>query len=101
MVSFVEDPQYNAQNLSFSHSLMLRESWRIDSSLRYYQEQRDTGQSTWQASPSVRLNYRMRDNLSFEAQLNVDRTRTYDPASVNKTGSWREFIFAGYRWDFR
>jgi hypothetical protein len=38
--------------------------------------------------------------MSFEVELNVERTSTADPASDNRTGSRRETIFAGYRWDF-
>lgn len=101
MASHVEDPAYNAQNLSFSHSLMLGDRWRVDTSLRYYQEHRDAGQKTWQFSPSLRANYRFRDNMSFEAQLNVDRTHTDDPGAITTTDNWREMLFAGYRWDFR
>lgn len=101
MASLVEDPAYNAQNLAFSHSLMLGDRWRVDTSLRYYQEHRDAGQKTWQFSPSLRANYRFRDNMSFEAQLNIDRTHTDDPSAITKTDNWREMLFAGYRWDFR
>lgn len=101
MASFVEDPQYNAQNLSFSNSLMLQEKWRVDSAIRYYQEERDAGQKTWKVNPTVRLNYHWRENMSFEAELNIDRTYTDDPVAVTKTTTWRETLFAGYRWDFR
>lgn len=101
MASFVQDPQYNAQNLSFSNSVMLQEKWRVDSALRYYQEARDAGQKTWKINPTVRLNYHFRENMSFEAELNIDRTHTDDPVAVTKTTTWRETLFAGYRWDFR
>lgn len=101
MASFVQDPQYNAQNLALVNSMMLQEKWRIDGALRYYQEKRDAGQKTWKINPGIRLNYRMRDNWSFEAELNIDRTYTDDPVAVTKTTTWRETLFAGYRWDFR
>lgn len=101
MASHVQDPDYRAQNLSFSNSVMLQDKWRIDSSLRYYQEKRDTGQETWKITPTMRVNYRWRDNMSFEAELNVDYTHLDDPVAVTKTETWRETLFAGYRWDFR
>ena len=101
MASFVTDRQYNAQNLSFSNSVMVADKWRFDGSLRYYQEERDAGQKTWQVGPSMRMNYRLRDNLSFEAQMNVDYTHLDDPVAVTVSKTWRESIFAGYRWDYR
>ena len=101
MASFVKDPDYNAQNLSFSNSIMMSDKWRIDSALRYYQEKRDAGQKTWKVTPSMRMNYRFRDNMSFEAELNIDYTNVDDPVAATTTDTWRETLFAGYRWDFR
>ncbi len=101
MASFVDDPTYHALSLGLTNSLMYHDNWRFDTSLRYYREIRDAGQRTWQVSPSLRMSYRMKDNLSFELQLNVDRTHTNDPVAVTVSDNWREMLFAGYRWDFR
>lgn len=101
MASFVNDPKYNAQNLSYSNSLTLQEKWRLDSSLRYYHENSNVDVTTWKMTPSLRINYHWRDNMSFEAEASAEYTRTHDPVSVANTETWRETLFAGYRWDFR
>jgi hypothetical protein len=101
MASYVNDPKYNAQNLSYSNSVTLRDKWRLDSSLRYYHEKQSTDVRTWKVTPSLRINYHWRDNMSFEAEASIDRTHTDDPVANQKTDNWRETIFAGYRWDFR
>lgn len=101
MASFVNDPAYNAQNLSYSNSLTLREKWRLDSSLRYYHENSNTDTTTWKMTPTLRVNYHFRDNMSFEAEASAEYTRTHDPVSTTNTDMWRETLFAGYRWDFR
>ncbi len=101
MASFVNDPNYNAQNLSFSNSLTLRDKWRLDSSLRYYHENSNTDTTTWKMTPTLRVNYHFRDNMSFEAEASAEYTRTHDPLSTTNTDMWRETLFAGYRWDFR
>jgi hypothetical protein len=101
MASYVNDPHYPAQNLSYSNSLPLGEKLRLDSSLRYYHEKQSTDTRTWKVTPTIRLNYRWRDNMSFEAEATIDRTHTDDPVSSQITDNWRETIFAGYRWDFR
>ncbi len=101
MASHVQDPDYRAQNLSLSNSVTLQDKWRLDSSLRYYQEKRDAGQKTWKITPTLRANYHWRDNMSFEAELSVDYTRLDDPVAATNTETWRETFFAGYRWDFR
>lgn len=101
MASFVNDPTYNAQNLSYSNSLTLHEKWRLDSSLRYYHENSNTDTTTWKMTPTLRVNYHFRDNMSFEAEASAEYTRTHDPVSTTNTDMWRETLFAGYRWDFR
>jgi len=101
MLSYMNAPKYNAQNLSFSNSVTLRDKWRVDSSLRYYHEKQSTDISTWKVTPTVRINYHWRDNMSFEAEASIDRTHTDDPVTNQKIDNWRETIFAGYRWDFR
>ena len=101
MGSLINDPNYDSQNLSFTDSLTLHEKWRIDSTLRYYHESRNTNLTSWKATPSVRINYYLKDNMSFEAELMADYTHTNDPVSVTTTDTWREAIFLGYRWDIR
>ena len=101
MGSLITDPNYDSQNLSFTNSLTLQEKWRLDSTLRYYHESRNTNLTSWKATPSVRINYYWKDNMSFEAELMADYTHTNDPISVTTTDTWRESIFFGYRWDIR
>jgi len=64
MGSLINDPNYDSQNLSFTDSLTLHEKWRIDSTLRYYHESRNTNLTSWKATPSVRINYYLKDNMS-------------------------------------
>jgi long-subunit fatty acid transport protein len=99
--SLITDPNYDSQNLSFTNSLTLQEKWRFDSTLRYYHESRNTNLTSWKATPSVRINYYWKDNMSFEAELMADYTHVDDPITVTKTDTWRESIFFGYRWDIR
>ena len=101
MGSLINDPNYDSQNLSFTDSLTLHEKWRIDTTLRYYHESRNTNLTSWKATPSVRINYYLKDNMSFEAELMADYTHTNDPVSVTTTDTWREAVFLGYRWDIR
>lgn len=101
MANFINDPTYNAQNYSVSNSFTFRERWRTDTSLSYYHELRNTDVKTWKITPSIRLNYRLKDNVSFEAQYTFDRTRTYEPDTNTKSGSTRQSLFMGYRWDYR
>lgn len=101
MLGLINDPTYNSQNLSLVNSVSATEKLRVDSSLRYYQEMRDTNAKTWKVTSGLRFNYYMRDNLSFELEMLADYTSSDDPISVTKTDTWRETIFAGYRWDMR
>ena len=101
MATLIDDPSYNSQYMSFANSVTLRDKWRLDSTLLYYQEQDETKVKTWKVAPSFHINYFWRDNMSFEAEMTVVRTHTNDPVSATKTDLWNETLFAGYRWDFR
>lgn len=101
LYNYINDPKYNAQNYSLSHSMTLREHWRVDSALGYYHEHRANDIRTWKITPSIRFNYRFKDTLSFEAQYTLDRTRTDDPTTDTWSGSTRQTLFMGYRWDYR
>lgn len=101
MASFVNDPTFNAQNLSYANSVSPNDKWRLDSSLRYYHENSNMDVTTWKMTPGLRVNYHWRDNMSFEAEASVEFTRTHDPVSGVNIETWRENLFVGYRWDFR
>lgn len=101
MLGLINDPTYDSQNLSLVNSVSATEKLRVDSSLRYYQEKRDTNAKTWKVTSGLRFNYYMRDNFSFELEMLADYTSADDPVSVTKTDTWRETIFVGYRWDMR
>jgi hypothetical protein len=101
MASYVNDPTYNGQSVTLSNSVTLRERWRVDSALSYYHQKTNLDQRSWQISPSIRLSYQLKDNLSFETELRVNNNRVDDPNSISKTDTWNETLFAGYRWDFR
>jgi hypothetical protein len=101
LVSYVNDPTYNGQSVSLSNSVTFRELWRVDSALSYYHQKTNLDQQSWQVSPSVRLSYQFRDNLSFETEYRVNYNRVDDPNSLTKTDTLNQSLFAGYRWDFR
>jgi hypothetical protein len=96
---------YSTNSLSKSHSLgftqveTFKEKWRADASLQLSTNRVSGGSSTTQFRPSLTLNYRKNDKLSFSAESGIERYHSSDPTSDNKT--LRTYFFLGYRWDFR
>jgi hypothetical protein len=101
MGNYINDPQYDAYMISLANSKSIQDKWRVDSTARFYTEDRVTNASTWRVSPGLRANYYWRDNMSFEAELRFDYSHTSDPVSALTTSRWDESLFFGYRWDIR
>jgi len=55
---------------------------------------------TVKVTPTARVTYAWKDNVSFETELGVEKTWQTDSPNNTKSNSLREFMFFGYRWDF-
>lgn len=89
-----------------SHSLVLsqietfREKLRVDTSLQLSRASNNDGSNpSTNVRPSLGVNYRKSDALSFSAETGVEFSRAGDVMPYTKT--FRKYFFLGYRWDFR
>ncbi|NOU00467.1 MAG: hypothetical protein HOO95_02670 [Gallionella sp.] len=88
-----------SHSLGFSQVTTFREKWRADLSLQLFNSHSDTSGTTTQVRPSVSINYRKSDTLSFTAESGVEQYHTTATGSESKT--LRKYFFVGYRWDLR
>lgn len=106
-ISWIDARDYDAWALSLNYVLMFRDNWRLDTTLRYYQQD-DTGGTTEgredrRFTPSLRLTYRLGESLSFELEGGIEDIDSNTPntltGATTESQSRRHYFFAGYRWD--
>jgi hypothetical protein len=97
---------YTAESLSINHVAVPDDKWRFDSALRFYWQTTDPTSSEpmtkkdTRITPSLRASYRLRNNLNFEVEGNIEFDRSSETSTSGATKSTVKFIYAGYRWDW-
>jgi len=76
----------------------LNNGWGLDSSVQLYKQTDQFNAVTTRFSPTVRGTYRLRDQLTFDADLGFESTKNQGTNVTTKT--LRFFGSAGLRWDF-
>jgi len=79
-------------------SAPLGAAWTIDGSALWYGQDNDDGTTLRRISPTLRLSYRWRSNVSFEAEVGAEDGNSQ--SATTKEATRRQFFSLGYRWDF-
>jgi len=103
--SYISDPHYDGENLSYSNLAVFRERWRVDTTIQLYHDKHDgsalgQGIRTFKVTPTLRVGYRWKDNMTLETEIGVEATHQDAQVQNIKTDTLRKFMFVGYRWDF-
>ena len=100
-----DDPHSKSVFVALSNFIMIQQQWRLTTSLQTSYSTSDTNSSSKRYSPQVTLSYAPKPNMNFEAQFGFDHTfnnqGAFGAAPASKTDTVREFMFVGYRWDYR
>jgi tetratricopeptide (TPR) repeat protein len=94
----VKAPTYHGLNLSANHVSVWKEVWRVDAALRWYRQTDNLETKMTRISPTFRVNYRFRTNLSFDAEVGLEKSKQTS-ADGSTTDSNRKYLYLGYRWD--
>jgi hypothetical protein len=94
----VKAPTYRGINLSANHVSVWKEVWRVDAALRWYRQTNDDESKMTRISPTFRVNYRFRSNLSFDAEVGLEKSRDTRIDGSSTDGD-RKYLYLGYRWD--
>jgi hypothetical protein len=99
-LTFIEAPTYTGRNYSFNHvSQLLENRLRVDIGLRTYTQTDITQATLKRYSPTLRMSYRVRPNVSVEGETGSEVSHQTDAAG-NRTDSTRTYFYLGYRWDW-
>ncbi len=95
--TYIGNPDFQAQSLSVNSLARFGESWQVDTSVNAYHQLDDNDLRLIRVTPSVRLGYRWRSNMLFEAEAGVEQAYTIGPNQLDS--SLRQFFFVGYVWE--
>jgi tetratricopeptide (TPR) repeat protein len=96
-VGLIDAADYQGTLVLLSNSTTWN-NWRFEPALRYYEQTDDLGGSLTRLNPNVRLTYRFRDSVSFEAEAGYEQSNTDTMFATDETR--REYFSLGYRWNF-
>ncbi len=100
--SYINAQSYKGHSLGLNRVEALWKKWRLDMSVQYYAQNGsafDTSYHQARITPSLKVSYRLNDSINFEAEGGVEDTRTN--SVTQSSTSRRQYVYAGYRWDFR
>lgn len=98
-VNLIFSPTFKGQAYGLNYVIQLLDSLRLDGSLRFYTQEDDLGEKQTRLNPSLRITYRVKNQLTLECEAGNETARTDGP--TRKDRSDRRYIYFGYRWDFR
>lgn len=96
--SYITSQAYRGQSLTLNSLARIGQQWQFDTFLILYHQTDSNSVELYRVTPTIRLDYRLWNSLTFEASGGVERTLTDSPSQKDST--WREFFFGGLRWDF-
>jgi tetratricopeptide (TPR) repeat protein len=91
-------PTSLVQSLIFTNSMVPREKWRLDSSLKVLKIDTDPSTVQYIVGPTMRASYKLREKATIEAEVGLELTNENDYTNGH-TRTFRDFSFIGYRLD--
>ena len=96
--SYLDNRNYTGDSVALTNRTIYHDKWTGDVGVRYYTQQDTAGTDTTRWNPSIRIGYAWRQQLTFEGEIGVEKTRT-SSATDTQTAT-RYYYTLGYRWDF-
>lgn len=97
-LSYISSDAYDGKSIGINNRTVLWEKWTIDFSLRHYQQQDSVGTEQTRLTPILRIGYRWRDRITFEAEAGLEKSQTTSGSQTEDSSL--SFYTLGYRWDF-
>jgi hypothetical protein len=99
-LSYTKSKQAISDGFQVSNHTSLDEKWMLDTAMHLGYTFDKTAGTTFDFAPSVRTSYRIRNDLTGDAQLGLDRVVTKSGGLQTSSASWREFISFGFNLGF-
>jgi hypothetical protein len=89
----------HAQSFQFNNHVDLQEKWALDTSIVMSLLNDVTSQKVNTVSPTLKVTYRIKNNLSEDTQLGINRTQIVREFSPTTT-TIQYFFSTGFQWNF-
>jgi hypothetical protein len=96
--SLTTGPTSLVQSLILTNTMVPRDKWRLDSSLKILKIDTDPSTVQYVVGPTMRASYRLRDKATIEGEIGLEITNENDFTNGH-TRTFRDFSFIGYRLD--
>ena len=100
IVSYSKGPTTSAESFQVSNHADLSDKWSLDLTMHFTHQGDNTGGVVNDVSPTSRLTYRVRNNLSLDGQLGLDLTKVSNAVFQTQTTTFRYFASFGFQWNF-
>lgn len=97
-LSTISSDAYDGKSIALNNRTILWENWTIDFSIRHYQQEDTAGTEQTRLTPILRVGYRWRDRITFEAEAGLEKSQTTSGSQTEDSDL--NFYTIGYRWDF-
>jgi len=97
--SLTRSPLITGKTLILNSHAYIREIWTVDTTLRFYWQNDNTGNKQSVISPMLKLGYRLKTNLTLETEGGIELTETTSSILENSKIN-RKYFSLGFRWDF-
>jgi hypothetical protein len=99
-LSYTKGQLTTTEAFQVSNHADLQEKWTLDSALRLSFQSDSSGGKSNDLSPSVRVTYKVKRNLTADTQLGLDWNKTSSSVLQSSSSSFRQFVSFGFRLDF-
>ena len=91
-------PTSQIYSLIFSNTVVPRDKWLVNSSLKLVRLVSDPSITTHTVAPTLRVGYLLRERMTLEAEIGLELINAAN--EVGRTHTLINTGFIGYRWDF-
>ena len=91
-------PTSQIYSLIFSNTVVPRDKWLVNSSLKLVRLVSDPSITTYTVAPTLRVGYLLRERMTLEAEIGLELINAAN--EVGRTHTLINTGFIGYRWDF-
>ena len=98
-LSYNKSPTITGKTMLLNHHASLMDLWTLDTTMRMYWQNDVSGGMETVISPTIRVGYKVKNNLTVEVEGGVERTNSIPSALQSSTIS-RRYFSMGFRTDF-
>jgi hypothetical protein len=99
-VTYSKSQTSSSESLQFSNHSDAGEKWSLDTSLTLGFQKDNAGGKSSNISPSERISYRLKNNLTLDTQIGLSWSKTSSEALQSSSNSFQNFLSFGFRFDF-